>query len=140
MTPLTHQIVVTEFDRQRLVHLVRLLRGRSGVNAWNLDALQLELERALVVPPQSVPPNVITMNSRVCLLDLDNGERMAVSLVFPDARGTDANKVPVLAPLGLALLGCREGDVMEWRTQQGLRRLRIDRVLYQPESSGNYFA
>jgi regulator of nucleoside diphosphate kinase len=139
MTPLTHHIIVTEYDRQRLVHLVRLLRGRSGVNAWNLDALQLEIERAVVVPPQRVPPNVITMNSRVALLDLDSGDLMAVSLVFPDARGTDGSKVPVLAPLGLALLGCREGDVMEWRTQQGLRRLRVDRVLYQPESTGNFF-
>jgi len=140
MTPLTHQIVVTEFDRQRLVHLLRLFRGRSGVNAWNLDALQFELERAVVVQPQKVPPNVITMNSRVCLLDLESGDRIAVSLVFPDERGTDGTKVPVLAPLGLALLGCREGDVMEWRTQQGLRRLRVDRVLYQPESTGNFFA
>jgi regulator of nucleoside diphosphate kinase len=140
MTPLTHHIVVTEFDRLRLVHLLRLFRGRSGVNAWNLDALQLELERAEVVPPQKVPPNVITMNSRVCLLDLDSGDRMAVSLVFPDTHATDGTKVPVLAPLGLALLGCREGDVMEWRTQQGLRRLRVDRVLYQPEAAGNFFA
>jgi regulator of nucleoside diphosphate kinase len=140
MTPLTHQIVVTDFDRQRLAHLIRLLRGRSGVNAWNLDALQFELERAEVVPPRMVPSNVVTMNSRVCLLDLDTGARTAVALVFPERRGTDGSKVPVLAPLGLALLGCREGDVMEWRTRQGLRRLRVDRVLYQPERAGDFFA
>ena len=110
------------------------------MNAWNLDALQCELERAVVVPPQQVPANVVTMNSRVCLLDPDSGDRMAVSLVFPDARGADGTKVPVLAPLGLALLGCREGDMMEWSTQQGLRRLRVDRVLYQPEAAGNFLA
>jgi hypothetical protein len=34
----------------------------------------------------------------------------------------------VLAPLGTALLGYREGDEVEWVMPGGLRRLRIEKV------------
>ena len=79
------------------------------------------------------------MNSRVRLLDLDSGDAIAVSLAFPSGPAAQDASVPVLSPLGLALLGCREGDVMEWRMPDGLRRLRVDSVLYQPEAAGDFF-
>src|SRR4051794_33109280 len=105
MRPLTHDIVLTQFDRRRLEGLLQVFRRRSGVDVWNLDALELELGRARVVPAERMPANVITMNSRVRLLDLDSGDRTAVSLVFPDAQVEDDSRVPVLSQLGLALLG-----------------------------------
>ena len=139
MRPLTHDIVLTQFDRRRLEGLLQVFRRRSGVDVWNLDALELELGRARVVPAERMPSNVITMNSRVRLLDLDSGDRTAVSLVFPDAQVEDDSRVPVLSQLGLSLLGCREGDVLAWQTEDGPRRLRIESVIYQPEAAGHYF-
>ena len=138
MTPFTHDIVLTEFDRRRLEGMLQLLRKRSGIDPWTLRALEAELGRARIVPPERVPPTVVTMNSRVRLRDLDSGDQIVVSLVFPAARTSNDSSVPVLAPLGLALLGCREGDVMEWTTQEGPRRLRIDAVVYQPEAVGDF--
>jgi regulator of nucleoside diphosphate kinase len=140
MRPLAQDILLTEFDRRRLQGLLQVLRKRSAVDLWNLDALELELARAEVVAPECVPPNVVTMNSRVRLLDLDSGERTSVSLVFPDAAPNDGVNVPVLSPLGLALLGCREGDVMAWPTPEGMRKLSLERVIYQPEAAGHYFS
>lgn len=138
MRPLTHHIVLTEFDRRRLASMLQVMRKRSGIEPWNLDALEVELGRAHVVPPDRVPPTVVTMNSRVRLCDLDSGAQVVVSLVFPAAQATNDADVPVLSPLGLALLGCRTGDVMEWRTEAGPRRLRVDAVIYQPEAEGNF--
>lgn len=139
MRPFTHDIVLTSFDHRRLAGMLELLRKRSGVDAWNLDALEVELGRARVVPSERVPATVVTMNSRVRLRDLDSGAEIVVSLVFPAERLWNDGVVPVLSPLGLGLLGCREGDVMEWRTQEGLRRLRLDAVIYQPEAEGNFY-
>ena len=138
MMPFTHEIVLTEFDRRRLEGMLQLLRKRSGIDPWSLSALETELGRARVVPPERVPPTVVTMNSRVRLRDLDSGDQIVVSLVFPSAPTLNESSVPVLAPLGLALLGCREGDVMDWTTQEGPRRLRIDAVVYQPEAVGDF--
>jgi regulator of nucleoside diphosphate kinase len=140
MRPLTHDIMLTEFDRNRLEGLLRVMRARSGIDPWNLDALELELKRARIVPIERMPANVVTMNSRVSLLDLDSGERTSMSLVFPYAAAHDHVNVPVLSPLGLALLGCREGDVLAWNTSEGPRRLRIECVVYQPEAAGDFAA
>lgn len=139
MKPLTHPIVMTEFDWRRLRGLLRILRERSSVDVTNLNALELELERAQVVPADRVPSNVVTMNSRVMLVDSDGEHRTSVSLVFPDAPACEGSGVPVLSPLGLALLGCREGDEMVWPTRNGERRIRLERVIYQPEALGHYF-
>lgn len=138
MRPLTHSIVVTDFDRRRLRGLLQLLRARSSVDATNLDALELELARAQVVPAAHVPPNVVTMNSHVLLVDADSQDVTSVSLVFPDARASQGSEVPVLSPLGLALLGCREGDQLFLQTGEETRRIRLQRVTYQPEASGDY--
>jgi regulator of nucleoside diphosphate kinase len=134
----THDIVVTDFDRRRLMGLLQLLRHRPGSVGEHLDALEHQLARARVVAPERVPSNVVTMNSRVCLRDLESGERSVVALVFPDGRATGASSTPVVSALGLSLLGCREGDSLDWRAAEGWRRLRVECVLYQPEASGNY--
>ena len=138
MKPLTHPIVMTDFDWRRLRALLQILRKRSSVDATNLNALEIELERAQVVPADRVPSNVVTMNSRVVLVDADGDHRTSVALVFPNAPASEEPGVPVLSPLGLALLGCREGDEMTWPTRNGVRRIRLERVIYQPEAVGHY--
>lgn len=138
MKPLTHPIVMTDFDWRRLRGLLRILRERSSVDVTNLNALEIELDRAQVVPPEYIPSNVVTMNSRVVLVDADDDHRTFVSLVFPDAPASEGSGVPVLSPLGLALLGCREGDEMVWPIRNGVRRIRLERVVYQPEALGHY--
>ena len=65
-----------------------------------LKGLESELERAQIVAPEAVPPNVITLNSRAELLDLDTGERMEFTLVFPSEANIDDGKISVLEPLG----------------------------------------
>lgn len=139
MKAMTHDIVLTQFDHRRLKSMVHLFRARSSVDPCSLDALELELERARTVPPQSVPSDVVTMNSKVVLQDLATGARGCVTLVFPDAHAPQGQRVAVLSPLGLALLGCRVGHVLEFSSPAGVHKLRIEEVEYQPESTGNYF-
>jgi regulator of nucleoside diphosphate kinase len=36
------------------------------------------------------------------------------------------------------MLGYRVGDVFEWEVPAGKRRLKVDKILFQPEAAGNY--
>jgi len=139
MKPLMQHIVLTDFDHNRLRGLLQVLRKRSGVDLWNLDALELELRRAENVPPERVPGDVVTMNARVELHDLASGARFPRKLVFPGTTDTHEGRIPVLSPLGIALLGCRVGQVLQWDTAEGVQRLRIESVKYQPEAAGDFF-
>ena len=42
----------------------------------------------------------------------------------------------VLAPVGTAIIGQREGDVVERLVPAGLKRLKVEEVIYQPERAG----
>jgi regulator of nucleoside diphosphate kinase len=78
------------------------------------------------------------MNSRVLLLDMDSHEEMEYTLVFPQDADPAQGKISVLAPIGTAMLGYREGDVFSWQVPDGMRRLKVQKILFQPEASGNF--
>ena len=128
---------MTEFDLRRLDALLERIRHQIKPSP-TLTVLEREIERAEVVKPEEVPANVVTMNSQVQILDLDTSERRSVTLVFPAMAGIDEGRVSVLAPLGTALLGSREDASIEWATPRGVRRLRVERIVYQPEAAGRF--
>jgi regulator of nucleoside diphosphate kinase len=129
-------IVITEADFDRLKHLLKSPRFRT-THAVLLMALEAELVRGEVVASDHVPDHVVTMHSRVRVRDLDDDERETYTLVYPDEADINEGKLSVLAPLGTALLGTRVGDIIEFEAPAGTRRLKIERVLYQPEAAGD---
>jgi len=108
------------------------------VNLEYLNRLEEELDRAEVVEPKDIPPDVITMRSTVRLNDLSTGKEMVYWLAFPTEANYDEGKISILAPVGTAMLGYRRGDVIEWEVPLGVRRLKVEKVLYQPEANGDY--
>lgn len=133
------KIYITELDRRRLEKLIELAGERDGAaNHEYLRKLEHELDRAETVAPKEVPADVITMRSRVRLSDLDTGGEVVYTLVFPTEADFSEGRISVLAPVGTAMLGYREGSVIEWQVPSGLRRLRVEEILYQPEAAGEY--
>jgi len=128
-------IYVTAADRKLLLALLegRRLYGRE--DRRTLEALEEELDRAVVVDTADVPPDVVTVGSRVHLVDLDSGEELLFTVVFPSRANANEGRISVLAPLGTAVLGYRTDDHIEWDVPGGRRRLRVLRVVYQPESA-----
>lgn len=131
-------IYITEQDRSRLWQLITNAKYADYRGSKYVEALVGELERAVVVEPKSVPADVITMNSRVQLVDLDSGETMVYTLVFPQDADLAEGKISVLAPVGTAMLGYRVGDVFSWQVPSGERRIKVESILYQPEAAGDY--
>ncbi len=132
------QIFITAMDKKRLDELITVAREFDGHARKDLNDLAAELDRASVVESKKVPASVVTMNSKVILHDLDTSEDETYDLVFPNEADANAGAISVLAPIGTAILGYREGDVVEWPVPSGLRRLRIEKVLYQPEAAGDF--
>lgn len=131
-------IYLTESDHARLTRLLDGHRSNPQSEPDNLSRLEEELARAEIVAPQDVPADVVTMNSRVRARDLDSGEELVFSLVYPRDADLQAHRISVLAPIGAGVLGFRVGDAIEWPVPAGIRRLLIEEVLYQPEASGNF--
>ena len=119
-------IVVTDRDAV----LLRLLHRH--------EHLASELERADVVHPSDIPPDVVTMNSRVVYEDDTTGHIREVTIVFPEDADMEHGKVSVLAPVGTALLGLAEGESIVWPFPDGSSRcLRVVAVTFQPEAEAS---
>jgi regulator of nucleoside diphosphate kinase len=128
-------IIVTARDHAELSSVIAVTGKLSQRVKWELRLLENELKRARIVALEEVPPDVITMNSRAELLDLESGERMEFTLVFPADENVNDGKISVLAPLGTAMLGYHAGDEFVWHVLHGLRRLKVTKLQFQPEAS-----
>ena len=131
-------IYITKADIKKLRNLIAGVKMSGSKSRADLDALEKELNRAKLVDPKRIPEEVITMNSRVRLCDLVSGEELTYTIVYPSDANAEHNKISILAPIGTALLGYRVGDVVEWTVPSGVRSLKIQEVLYQPESVGDF--
>ncbi|TYT73581.1 nucleoside diphosphate kinase regulator [Desulfobotulus mexicanus] len=131
------RIYITEKDLERLERLVEATdkRGKLGEH---LERLMDELDRCEIVEPQNVPADAITMNSKVLLKDLATEKEAEWTLVFPGKADIAQNRISILAPAGIAMIGLRVGDVVTWPTQDGEKRLKVEALLYQPEAAGDY--
>lgn len=70
-------IYITSQDKQRLEELLAEAAVFDARKQGDLKALEEELRRAVIVDPKEAPADVITMNSRAELIDLDTGETVA---------------------------------------------------------------
>lgn len=129
------QIFITAHDLQRLQdHLDNMPPG----DRKQFKALEEELGRAKAVDSKKIPPDVVTMNSRLRYRDAEDGGESEITLVFPADADIDTGKMSVLSPIGTALLGYAVGDTIKWTVPAGSRQIEILELLYQPEAAGDY--
>ena len=128
-------IIVTDGDVLRLKRLVQALRYSLFRDQRQLELLDQTLESAEVRPPDRVPKDVVRLNSRVRVLDFDTRRKGLYTLVFPDEANISRGLISVLAPLGIALLGRRKGDVIEARVPGGTKMLKVERVQRGPDTA-----
>lgn len=113
-----------DYSKLRLLIMTALYSDASRA----LGKLRDELDRAAVIDPAAFPADVVTMNSTVEFEDLGTSEIEEYTITFPENAAVDHKRISILAPIGLALIGCRVGDLVKWPTPGGIRQLKVRRV------------
>ncbi len=128
-------VMITSNDARRLRAMLSGARGRA--DAAVLRFLSRELDRAIVCQPDIVPPNVVTMNSRIFFRRHSGQPVLSRTLVYDDDYAVVGGTLSVFTPLGAALLGLRDGSQMPYVSREGVRYVAVvERVAYQPEGEG----
>ena len=129
-------IIINDLDAERID---RLLEQPAYADLPIADALNAELDRAQMCSPETMPHDVVTMNSRVKFRDLSAGEIRVRTLVYPAAMTDSSTQLSVMAPVGAALLGVRVGDTIHWELPGGVStHLEVLELEYQPEAAGDF--
>jgi regulator of nucleoside diphosphate kinase len=108
-------IVIGTGEHETLQRLAMAGRGALAEDAENLLG---ELERARVLPQDSVPAGIVRMGSKVRFRTETGAERSAV-LVYPAEADISRDLVSVLTPVGTALIGLRQGQSITWTGRDG---------------------
>ncbi|HDY98199.1 MAG TPA: nucleoside diphosphate kinase regulator [Pseudomonas sabulinigri] len=127
-------IVMTRLDVQRLEKVLDNMQAPLDL----LEALEDEVLRARVVSHKRIASDVVTMNSTVRFTDEASEREFVLTLVYPEQAGRPGT-ISILAPVGIALLGLKVGQSINWQGPQGRPlKLKIMDIVYQPEASGDY--
>jgi len=126
-------ITVSSLDFERLESLLE----KNTSDFPGRDALEAELDRADVLDPKDMPPNVVTMNSTVRFTMLESAKTNTLTLVYPKEMDGSDSKVSIFAPVGIALLGLSVGGELQMPSATGkVTTVRVDAIDYQPENAG----
>ncbi len=129
---MNRKIYITSTDKRNLQKLIEDAELELK-NEDHIRDLDEELNRAEIVDIKQLSPKFIMMNTKV-LLSLDGFDE-EVSLVYPDDADVINNKISVFSPIGTAILGYSEGDIIEWKVPSGVTTITVKKIIYQPEAA-----
>lgn len=137
-TRMLEPIFITTYDYVRLMRMIESFENVLTKDHTSLKKLLELLDTARVIPVPAIGQDIVTMNSRIKLKDIETGQIIECELVYPQDADSGKNKVSILAPEGVALLGYSVGDNIQWPVSPGVRTMEIEGILYQPEAAGQY--
>jgi regulator of nucleoside diphosphate kinase len=126
-----NKLVLTRDDYKLLTSLLNGRRGKTASDRKNAEDLKAELKKAMLVNTDKFPPDIVRLNSKVTIKAEDKNEIMELMLVTPDNANIKQKKISILAPIGTALIGFRQGQKIKWQVPAGKRTFTILEVSNQ---------
>ena len=90
-----------------------------------IETLEKLLKNAEVVVEDEIDLDKISVGCKVKLLDVEEDEEMEFKIVGSTEANSLQNKISNESPVGHALLGKKEGDLVEVETQAGTLQYKI---------------
>lgn len=94
----------------------------------SVQKLVSELESAQIYDDKDMPEDVIRFNSLITIVSKDKSWNKTFKLVMPNDSDTKSNKISILTPMGAAVMGYAEGDLLVWEFPSGEQQLTIEKV------------
>lgn len=131
MQTLTKQLILSKEDYNLIVSYIKSGQNKSMYNKQDAEGLQIELKKAKVVEEIEFPLDVVRLNSKVKIKAEGKRDIIELMLVMPENADIRQRKISVMAPIGTALLGFRQGQVVKWQVPSGKKEFTIVEVANQ---------
>lgn len=119
--------VLTEKDFQ-IIH--DLIKNQSAIQQTKeIRYLAEELKKAKVVKEDKIGADIVRLNSTVQIEDTANNNVMDFQIVLPSQANLKEKKISILAPIGIALIGFKKNQVVEWNMPAGKKTMKIVEVV-----------
>ncbi|MCD0471707.1 GreA/GreB family elongation factor [Flavobacterium sp. JAS] len=119
-------------DYQFLRELI--LKSKNLTNTKEANQLSQELDRAIISKESELDNSIVRINSYVTIEDVKANKQMKIQIVLPSFADVKQNKISILAPLSVAIIGFKENDEVDWELPAGIKTLKIIAVSNSAES------
>ena len=121
-------VIMTHEDYQVLNSYVKQGVMADKSDRKNVDLLREEMKKAILVKKEDLPADVVRLNSKVTVQEGSKDHLIELILVVPEKADIKERKISVLAPLGTALIGFRQGEKIKWSVPSGSKTFTIVKV------------
>ena len=125
MKKIKNNLVLRKDDYSLLVSYLNNARRQSTFDRQNAEELTAELKKATVVNKNDFPQDVVRLNSKVRIKAEGKSEEMELILVTPDKANIKEKRISIMAPIGTALIGFRQGQKVKWKVPAGNKTFMI---------------
>lgn len=101
---------------------------RKKVTSQEEEVLKMELKNAKQVVRRELPDNVVSVDTRVTVKDLDASQEEVYTFVAPERAKRKNSTESILSSMGLALVGYEDGDKVSWPVDGGTKNMEILKV------------
>ena len=122
-------IVLTKSDYDLISEYLKGVKKSNSFDRVNTEELHAELKKATIVSNNDFPKDVVRINSTVLLKDVTADKIIEVTVVTPDKADIKQKKISFLAPVGIALIGFKEGENVRWNVPAGRKNFMILKVI-----------
>ena len=129
MQKIDKKLVLLKDDYKLLISYLNGWHGKSAFDRRNAEELHGELKRAKLVTKDAFPLDVVRLNSTVRIKAEGKNEIMELMLVVPDKADIKEGKISIMAPIGTALIGFRQGQKVRWQVPGGKKTFMIIEVI-----------
>ena len=101
---------------------------RKKVTLEEEKLLLLELKKASQVLRKDLPEDIVSVNRIVTYKNHSNEEEKTVEFVGPKKSKPAKKKISILSDEGIAMVGYKVGNIIEWPSKKGDLKLEILKV------------
>ena len=129
MKKTNNRLVLLVDDYKLLISYLNGGHNKTAFDRRNAEDLRIELRKAKLVNKDDFPDGIVRLNSKVRIKAEDNDRVMELMLVTPDKADIKQKRISVMAPIGTALIGFRQGEKVKWQVPAGKKTFTIMEVI-----------
>ncbi len=129
MKKTNNRLVLLVDDYKLLISYLNGGHSKTAFDRRNAEDLRIELKKAKLVNKDDFPDDIVRLNSKVRIKADDNEKVMELMLVTPDKADIKQRRISVMAPIGTALIGFRQGEKVKWQVPAGKKTFTIMEVI-----------
>lgn len=103
-------------------------REERGHVEGRIKEMEQTLKSAVIIDENRVPANKTGVGDSIVICELASGEEMCYMIVHPKEVDVARGKISIASPLGKALIGRRNGEIIEITAPVGKIRYEIKRI------------